>query len=286
MARIGVQAMMLKSLFESDGVFDTLRQVREIGYRAVEVSQLAMTHDNVAALERARDELGIGIPSLSAAVSTPPGMPGDSLEDDFDKIVADARRLGSTMLRIGMLPFTAMASLEAVLAFCDQAGGYARRLRAEGLALAYHNHHIEFTRYDGSLLLDIIADRAPDLDLQLDVHWVHRGGFDPVRTIRRYGSRTTTVHLKDYRIGQVPPEAFGLLQQGDVSGFMTAFGAIVQFAEVGEGTLDFPAIIAEAEAHDVQFMFVEQDNLYGRTPLQALQTSHDNLVAMGFGDRF
>lgn len=278
--------MMLKSLFETEGVYETLQAVRGIGYRAIEVSQLAMTADNVAALERARDELDIQIASLSAAVSTPPGIPGDSLENDFDKIVADARRLGATQLRIGMLPFGAMASLESVLAFCDQANGYAAQLRNEGLALAYHNHHIEFRRYDRRLLLDIIAERAPEMDLEVDVHWVQRGGFDPVRTIQKYGSRTTMVHLKDYRIGQIPPEALSLQQQGDAASFMAAFVGVVQFAEVGEGTLDFPAIITEAEEQDVQFLFVEQDNLYGRTPLEALQTSRDNLVSMGFENRF
>ncbi len=284
MTRIGVQAMMLKDLFAHEGVYATLERVRAIGYRAIEVSQVPMTPENVAELERARDELGVQIASLSAVVSAPQGVPGDSLENDFDKIVADARRLDSSLLRIGMLPFSAMASLETVLDFCVAANEYAIRLREHGIRLAYHNHHLEFTKYDGRFLLDLIVQEAPDLDLEVDVHWVQRGGLDPVRTLATYGERVTMVHLKDYRIAPIAPEAFELLAQRDMKGFMAAFTGTVQFAEVGEGSLDFPGILAQCRAQAVPFAFVEQDDLYGRTPLECLRTSYDNLVAMGASD--
>lgn len=286
MARIGVQAMMLKESFATDGVFETLRQVRDIGYRAIEVSQLAMTPENVAELDRARVELGIEMAALSAALTSIPGMPGESLTNDFDKIVADCARLQSSKLRIGMLPFDAMGSLEAVLAFCDASEAMAARLAEHGIGLYYHNHHIEFAKYDGRYLLDIIADRAPSVGLEVDVHWVQRGGLDPVATLRKYGDRVAMVHLKDYRIGRLGQDAFEALGRGDVAGFMAAFAGVVQFAEVGEGNLDFRAIVDESVRIGAQHLLVEQDDLYGRTPLECLRTSHDNLVALGFGDLF
>ena len=94
------------------------------------------------------------------------------------------------------------------------------------------------------------------------------------------------VHLKDYRIGQIPPEAFGLLGTGDVAGFMAAFTGVVQFAEVGEGNLDFTAIIEQSLAINAKYLLVEQDDQYGRTPLECLQTSYDNLVTLGYAHLF
>ena len=94
------------------------------------------------------------------------------------------------------------------------------------------------------------------------------------------------VHLKDYRIGQLPEESFGLLETGDFRGFMDHFKNVVQFAEVGEGNLDFPSIIPAAQAAGAEYLLVEQDELYGRTVWDALQTSYDNLVAMGHADLF
>ena len=285
-ATIGVQAMMLKDSFAEIGPFETLRKVSAIGYNAVEISQIPMTPENVAELERSRTELGMDVAALSVALEKPEGRPGDSLRDDFDKIVDDAARLGSSLLRIGMLPFPAMKSLDAVIDFAREANGYAERLQEHGLSLYYHNHHIEFAKFDGKYMLDIIAENSPAMGLEIDVHWVQRGGLDPVRTLQKYAGRTAMVHLKDYRIGSMPEAAFGMLGSGDFAGFMQAFKDVVQFAEVGEGNLDFPSIIPAAQAAGAKYLLVEQDDLYGRTVWDALQTSHDNLVAMGHGDLF
>lgn len=286
MAKIGVQAMMLKDSFADSGAFETLRKVSAIGYNAVEISQIPMTPENVGELDRSRGELGMDIAALSVMVDKPHGRPGDSLRDDFDKIVDDAKRLDSSLLRIGMLPFPAMKSVGAVVEFAKEANGYAERLQEHGINLYYHNHHVEFAKFDGKYLLDIIADNSPAMGMEIDVHWVQRGGLDPVRTLEKYAGRTAMVHLKDYRIGVLPEAAFGMLEGGDIQGFMQEFKNVVQFAEVGEGNLDFPSIIPAAQAAGAEYLLVEQDELYGRTVWDALQTSYDNLVAMGHGDLF
>ena len=286
MAKLGVQAMMLRDSFAEVGAFETLRKVSAIGYNAVEISQIPMTAENVAELDRARGELGMGIAALSVALEKPQGRPGDSLRDDFDKIVDDAKKLDSNLLRIGMLPFPAMKSIDAVIDFAKEANGYAERLQEHGICLYYHNHHIEFAKFDGKYMLDIIADNSPAMGMEIDVHWVQRGGLDPVRTLEKYAGRTAMVHLKDYRIGALPESAFGLLETGDIMGFMREFKDVVQFAEVGEGNLDFASIIPAAQAAGAQYLLVEQDELYGRTVWEALQTSHDNLVALGHSDLF
>ena len=286
MAKIGVQAMMLKDSFAEVGAFDTLRRVSDIGYHAVEISQIPMTTENVAELARARDELGMDIASLSANLTIAPGMPGESLTTGFDKIVADAKALDASMIRIGMLPFDAMGSLDKVLAFCDATNDVAARLAEHGISLYYHNHNIEFAKYDGKHLLDIIADRAPLLGLELDVHWIQRGGLDPVSTIAKYSDRVAMVHLKDYRIGALPESAFAALAAGDFPTFMAAFTGVVQFAEVGEGNLDFTGIIEQSITSDAKYLLVEQDDLYGRDVFDCLATSKDNLVALGYGDLF
>lgn len=286
MAKIGVQAMMLKDSFAEIGAFETLRKITAIGYHAVEISQIPMTPENVSELDRSRTELGMDIAALSVALQVPEGVPGDSLRTDFDKIVQDAKQLDVNLLRIGMLPLAALPSVDAVVTFAQQANEYADRLREQGIGLYYHNHHVEFAKADGRYLLDVIADNSPAMGLELDVHWVQRGGLDPVRTIDKYAGRTAMIHLKDYRIGELSPEAFGYLQKGDVAAFMEQFKNVVQFAEVGEGNLDFASIIEHAQAAGAQYLLVEQDELYGRTVWQALQTSYDNLVALGAGDLF
>ena len=59
MATIGVQASTIKASFAQDGTYETLRKVADLGYRAIEISQVAMTPENVAEMRRAQDELGL-----------------------------------------------------------------------------------------------------------------------------------------------------------------------------------------------------------------------------------
>ena len=242
-----------------------------------------MTPENVAEMRRAKDELGTDFGALSAGLEA---GPNDSLVDDYAKIVADARTLGASRLRIGMMPFAAMASHEALLGFCRQAEQIAVRLADDGLTLYYHNHHLEFATRGGTSILDIIRAEAPTMRLEIDVHWVQRGGRDPVRTLQKYAGLVDLVHLKDYRIGELPPTAFEALQSGDYAGFMQAFTGVVQFGEVGEGNLDWTEIIDQAIASGAQYLLIEQDDQYGRDPYDCLQTSRDNLVALGYEKLF
>ena len=126
---------MLKDSFAELGAFETLRKVNAIGYNAVEVSQIPMTAENVAELDRAQTELGMDVAALSVAMEAPKGRPGDSLKDHFEKIVEDAKRLDTTLLRIGMLPFPAMKSIDAMVDFAKQANDYAGRLAEHGIGL-------------------------------------------------------------------------------------------------------------------------------------------------------
>jgi sugar phosphate isomerase/epimerase len=284
MARIGVQAMMLKNEFATDGAFTTLKRLSDLGFNAVEISQIPMTEANVGEIDRARTELGMEIAALSAVLDAPVGSPNESLTDKFDKIVADCKRLSCSMVRIGMMPFSAMASKDALLDFCRRSNEMADRLGDAGIALYYHNHHNEFAKYDGRYVLDIIREKAPSLKFELDVHWIQRGGRDPVKVLQDYAGLVDLVHLKDYRIGQMPARAFEALEEGDYSAFMAAFTGIVQFAEVGEGNLDFKAIIDQALSSGAKYLLIEQDDQYGRSPFDCLATSRENLVRLGYSD--
>ncbi|NDL67496.1 sugar phosphate isomerase/epimerase family protein [Anaerotalea alkaliphila] len=282
--KIGVQMMMLAGKVKELGVYETMRRLHDMGYRCVEVSQIPMTQENVSELKRACGDFGMEVAALSASVEPMyPGAPGETLADDFDKIVADCKTLDCSYLRIGMLPFSYMGDKDAVLAFTGKAEAYAQRLAAEGIDLYYHNHHVEFEKYGGKYLLDIMKDSTSRLGFELDVHWIQRGGENPVEFIKRYAGRISLLHLKDYRIGKFDASK---VDMGDMAAFMAAFTGTVEFAEVGEGNLDMKAIIEAGLAAGSRYFLIEQDNQYGRDPFDCLQTSKDNLEKLGYGAWF
>jgi sugar phosphate isomerase/epimerase len=92
---------------------------------------------------------------------------------------------------------------------------------------------------------------------EIDTYWVQRGGADPAAYIRQYAGRCPLIHLKD--------------MAADEKG---------SFAEVGEGTMDWPAIFTASEAGGARWYIVEQD-VCQRPPLDSVAISLRNLRTMG-----
>lgn len=283
MAKIGVQMMIFKKQIEEIGTYEVMKKIKEIGYSYVEVSQVEMTEENVAGLKKATEDFGMTISALSAAVEASPMKPdGETLEKDFDKIVNDCKILNCDYLRVGMMPIAYMGSYELSLAFAKKCDEYAEKLDAHGIKLYYHNHHVEFTKYDGKYLLDILKDETNKIGFELDVHWVYRGGENPVDFIKKYKGKVELLHLKDYKIAPLDTSKLGT----DRKAFGEAWNGVVRFAEIFDGSLDFDGIIAAGLDADVKFMIIEQDDTYGEDPFVCLARSKANLVAHGYGDMF
>lgn len=282
--KIGVQMMMLKGKVEEIGAYETMKRLHELGFRAVEVSQIPMTVENVQALKQASEEFNIEIAALSAGLEPMlPGAPGETLSKDFEKIVEDCKTLNCNYIRIGMLPLNVMSDKDQILAFIERAEAMAERLAMHGIELYYHTHHIEFQKYDGEYLLDMMKNNTSKLGFELDVHWIQRAGVNPVTFIQEYKDRIALLHLKDYRIGKLDVNEDDLK---DMAAFFHKFTNLIEFAEVGEGNLDIPAVIAAGLESGAKYFLIEQDDTYGRDPFDCLQTSAENLRKLGYADWF
>lgn len=74
------------------------------------------------------------------------------------------------------------------------------RLRKEGLRTGYHNHEHEFIlKYDGVCVFDLMFDSlSRDIVVEFDSGNCIEGGDDPVRVLKKYGTRDVILHLKPY----------------------------------------------------------------------------------------
>ena len=278
--KIGVQMMMLKEEIAQKGIYPAMEKLAQLGFRAVEVSQIAMTAENVRALQRAQAELGLEVAAMSCGVedlSPEVKYPGDTLQNDMEKIIRDCSAVNCGILRIGMLPMAYAASPERMLELTDLCESYAKTLKPHGIDLYYHAHSIEFYRWQGKPILTHMRERTKALGFELDSHWMWRGGVEPVEYIRSFAGRVRLLHLKDYRIGLIPDP--GEMPRG-------IWGLLEQFAEVGEGALDMPAIIAAGLASGSEYFLIEQDDRYGRDVYESLRISRDNLIKMGYESWF
>lgn len=281
MAVIGVQMMMLKNQVADQGMFAVLGRLKDLGIDAVEVSQIPMDAANTADLERGVAELGVQVGALSVALQPGPSATGDNLAEHFGKIVADCQRLKTRYVRIGMMPYASMASKDACESWAGECERAAQRLASAGVTLCYHNHHVDLAQFDGERIFDIVRRVAPSLAFEVDLHWVQRGGMAPLDMLVQYSGVCKLIHVKDYRVQPLPPEALAAIEAGDRATFAALFANIVQFAEVGQGNMNWPVLLPAAERAGAEFFFIEQDDTYGRDPFDCIADSRAYLASIG-----
>lgn len=279
---LGLQLMMLKDRINEKGMFEMLRQVRDLDIAAVEVSQVAMTDELIADLVRGKEELGVETAAMSASIA--PGGNGFALETEFDRAVEACGKTGARFLRIGMMPFSAMVSKEACEAWAAEVEPYAARLAEQGVTLCYHNHHVDLIQFDGERIFDIVRRVAPSLLFEVDLHWVQRGGMAPLDMLKAYTGACKLIHVKDFRIAPLPAEVYAKFEAKELEGkdFYDVFLGLAQFAEVGQGNMNWPELLPAAEAAGAEYFLIEQDDTYGRDPIDCIRDSREYLRSIGY----
>ncbi len=154
------------------------------------------------------------------------------------------------------IDFGDKAPIHALAKKLDASGAV---LREAGQVLTYHNHAIEFVKFDGKLALEIIYEESDPQNLQaeIDTYWVQYGGGNPVEWCRRMAGRLPLLHMKDYMF----------LKENKH-----------EMAEIGVGNLDWKAIIPAAEKSGCEWFIVEQDYCPG-DPFDSLKASFDYIAA-------
>ena len=232
---------------------ESLQKISEIGYRSVQISgPRPISPAEIASLCA---EKGLVINSTHEASQLIMENPAQVIEN------LDAFGCRYTAYPYpANIDFDSEESVRGLIAGLDASG---RELAKVGKVLTYHNHDIELVRHFGGmpLLEAIYAGTNPDwLQGEIDTYWIYAANSSPEAWCARLRDRLPLLHLKDYRIGE---------------------DGKPQFAEIGQGILDFKTIIATAEASGCRWFIVEQDTCPG-DPFDSLEMSfryiRDHLV--------
>jgi sugar phosphate isomerase/epimerase len=223
--RLGVQLYTLRDRMAED-VARTLAEVADIGYGEVEFAGF-FGHDagGIAAMLA---DAGLKAPSTH--------VPLGRLTDDLDGLLEEAGVLGHRWVVVPSVPaeFRSADGFRRMADLLNQAG---ERTRAQGIGVAFHNHDAEFQDLGGGeTALGILLDRGePGLvSFQLDLFWTVHAGEDPLAWFAAHPGRFVSVHAKD----------------------RTADGTMVA---VGDGVMDFAALLEAGERAGVEHVFVEHD---------------------------
>lgn len=234
------------------GVEDTFKKVKAIGYQAVQVSGFGpVDPKQVAKLAK---DIGVTICATH--------MDWELFQQDIDAVIETHKLWNCKHSAIGGIFDEAYFSADGVKRFLDELAPIAQKLAAAGMDFSYHNHSHELVKYHGKTWLGMLYDQGnpKQLKAEIDTFWIAHGGGDPAAWVKKCAGRIPLLHLKDMCITPTREQ---------------------RFAEIGEGNLNWPAILAAAKASGVEWYIIEQDDCYGKDPFESLAISFNNLKAMG-----
>jgi sugar phosphate isomerase/epimerase len=240
---LGLQLYTLRNQLAED-VPGTIKAVADAGFYQVELMRVV---GGEAVFQAARDQ---GLKVTSAMIDWKTlASPGEQGVPSFQETLDVAVEQKLTYL---VIPYVGKGHRETA----DQLKTLARRAnrageacRKAGIQLCYHHHSFEFAKLpSGETGWEIFVQEfdAALVKFEIDVFWAAIGGLDPVETIRGLKGRVAQLHLKDLLEGvptihdesKVPKEAF---------------------QEVGNGIIDWPAVLTAGEFAGATQCHVEQD---------------------------
>ena len=235
----GLQLYSLRDQFKEQGVAPVLDQVRDWGFRYVEV---AGTYGLTLAEFKAELDKRSLVPIGSH-------FPYNRLRDDIEGVIRDAQTLQLRYVGCAWInhqaPFDE-AQCRAAAEVFNRAG---KALAEHGLKFYYHNHGYEFYPHGSGTLFDLlVAETDPRyVFFQLDVLWTVFPGQDPAKLLEKYPDRWLLLHLKD-------------LKKGVPTGSLAGHTELTNDVALGSGQVDWPALFRASQKIGVKYYFIEDES--------------------------
>lgn len=269
---IGLQLSTVTSLMLND--FEgTLAKISEVGYDQVEFSAMGFLGRPVNYVQKLLTDNNLAAPVGRVSPALPEGtlqLPRAELLQVFREhskpeyllenirhCISDAQMLGQKYLNLPALMPDNFQSIDQVKANIDLLNAAGDLCAKNGLLFGYHNHDWELKPIDGVIPFDLMLEQTDDdkVGFQLDAYWIVKGGGDLDSYLTKYPGRFPSCHMKD------------IDSNGD-------------FADVGDGKIDFPAFTRKAIAQGSKYFFVERDN--PPAPALSIERSYAYLSKMMF----
>jgi len=235
----GLQLYTLRDELPKD-VRGAIAKVAKAGYKEVEVFGYSKKSGfwglQPAEFKKLLDKHGLKSPSGHYGMDR---LLGEGKLDEVEDAITAGKILGHqfiTMPYIDAKFRKTSADLKNVAAKLNMA---AKRVKAAGLKMAYHNHDFEFMPIDGTTLYEVLLKETDPamVSFEMDLYWVVRAGQDPVKWFEKYPGRFAMVHVKDMD-----------KQDRKLN------------TEVGKGDVNFKQIFAKAKLAGIKHYIVEQEN--------------------------
>ena len=251
--KIGVQTWTIRNYLKTPGeIKASFKRIREMGFELVQLSGLGpIDTDELADILK---ENGI------SATGDHSSWDNFSDKTTLSKFIEQQKKLGCFQIGIGAKPAIFPDTYEGYTDFIKKVNEICDQAEEAGIGFSYHNHEFEFMKFNGERAIDRLIKECPKMEFTLDVFWVQAGGMNPCDYIDKLKDKIKVLHLKDYRI----------------------INRQRQFAEIGQGNLDWPSIFSKCALYNIPYAVIEQDGDYLVDPFESLALSKKYLEDNGY----
>ncbi len=254
---VGVQLWSVRDAADKDP-HGTLMKLAAMGYKEVEGYKYAdgkFYHWTPKEFKTQLKNIGLRMPSVHTAINLQSWNEKNNQLSDAMKLSIDAHaEIGVRQL---LCPHIDKANRgeNDINKLSDILNHVGEACKKNGIQCGYHNHDFEFTKTDGTYMMDTILGRTdPDLIVwEMDLYWVKFAHEEPVDWIKKYPGRITAFHVKD---------------MARTAGHETI--------EVGDGMIDFKNIFTHSKEAGVKYFIIELEN-YRTNSLDGVDKSLKNL---------
>lgn len=247
----------------------TLKHVAALGYKEVEAA--GFYNHSPEQVKAALQSAGLGMPSSHYSATV--------LRSSLDETIQFAQALGLKYIicsfpgiknpsRLKDQSFRTVVqsfTLDDYRWNAEQFNIWGKKVKAAGMQFGYHNHTMEFTPMNGTTGFDeMMRLTNPSLvTFEMDCGWVTVGGGDPAALLRKYPTRISMLHIKDFKATAKPATVVDPPPA----------------AELGQGTVKFRPIFEAARGAHIRHMFVEQE-AFDMPPYEALRIDAQYMLAV------
>ncbi len=248
---VGIQLYSLRDIISKD-VKGVIEKVAKAGFKEVETygykpngSFWGLTPKEFKALLDAN-----GLYSPSGHFGFDNYITSGNL-DDIKSYIDASNVLGSKYVVAPYLGDTLRNNYKLVAERLNKAGELCIQA---GINVGYHNHGFEFDKQGDTTGFEILlAETDPNLVyFELDLYWAVFAGHNPIDIFKKYPRRFKMWHVKDMDKANKKWNT-----------------------EIGNGSIDFKSIFAQAKLSGVKHIYLEQETNYKPDHISSIKTSID-----------
>ena len=231
---LGINLFSVRNLIKEEKDFlQTANDLKEMGYSYLQYSGAPYDVDKI---KRVSEQTGMPICLTH--------MPFDRIVNQTDELMEEHEKFGCKYIGLGAMEVAKITDEKECKKMIAQLNTAGEKLLKNGFKFFYHHHQFEFYKYGNQTIFDYMIENAPYINFTVDTYWMQYGGVDILSTLDKLNGRINCVHLKDYK------------QKYDKE--TNTFAPT--FCPLGEGVLDFKAIVNKMKTLGVEYYLVEQDN--------------------------